>query len=116
MHTEMFTVATEPDGRSRLLYSAESWVRLRLALETGGVVAVSTREDLAPLASGKGVTLSKQHTLELVLPRGDRLFVIAESDERLAVVVEPIPWLAQIADILEAGFTGLASALQAERR
>ncbi len=116
MHTEMFTVRTEPDGQSRLLYSAESWVRLRLALETAGVVAVSTREDLAPLRSGKGVTISGSRPLELVLPRGDRLFVVADTDERLAVIVEPIPWLAQIADILEAGFGGVASSLSEGER
>ncbi len=115
MHTETFTVRTEPDGRSRLLYSAESWMRIRLALETSGAVAVSTREDLAPLASGKGVTITANRSLELVLPRGDRLFVVAETDERLAVVVEPIPWLAQIADILDAGFASLASALRSDR-
>lgn len=116
MHTEMFTVTTEPDGQSRLLYSAESWVRLRLAVETDGLVAVSTREDLAPLASGKGVTISEERALEVVLPRGDRLFVVADTDERLAVIVEPIPWLAQIADILEAGFAALASASRTDNR
>ncbi len=112
MHTETFTLCTEPDGQSRLIYSAESWVRVRLALETTGVVAISTREDLAPLSSGKGIELTKLQSVELVLPRGDRLFVVSETDERLAVAIEPIPWLAQIADILESGFAEIASALR----
>lgn len=112
MHTETFTVMTEPDGLSRLLYSAESWVRVRLALESDGVVAVSTREDLAPLESGKGVLVRAERALDFVLPRGDRLFILAKTDERLAVIVEPIPWLAQITDILDEGFRSLSAALR----
>lgn len=96
-HTEIYTYFTIPDGQSKLIYSAESWVRARFTLETAGPVAVSTRQDLAPVLSGKGRLLPVDDEYEFIVPKGDRIFIIAEAINRVAFTIEPIPWLQTIA-------------------
>ena len=92
MHTEIYTLFTRANGLTELLYSAETWVRVRLELETAGPVSVSTRENLAPVLSGRGVLLTTAEEQIWVLPKGDRLFWIAESINRVKFSVEPIAY------------------------
>ncbi len=96
-HTEIYTYFTIPDGLSKLIYSSESWVKARFTLETAGPVAVSTRQDLGPLLSGKGRLLPPDVEYKFIVPKGDRIFIIAEAINRVAFTIEPIPWLQTIA-------------------
>ena len=98
MHTEIYTYFTIPDGRTKLLYSAENWVRIELQLETAGPVAVSTRQDVSPVLSGKGILLppTLDLSIDFVLPKGDRVFIVAEAVNRVKFIVEPIAWQEQI--------------------
>ena len=95
-HTEVYTRFTTTDGVTQLLYSAETWVRLRILLETAGPVAVGTRQEIAPVLSGKGRLLPTGREVELILPKGDRFFIVSESVNRVSWSVEAIPWLQTI--------------------
>lgn len=108
MHTEIYTYFTDaPFGESKLLYSAETWVRVELQLETPGPVAVSTRQDVVPVLSGKGVLLPPDgEPIKFILPKGDRVFIASESFNRVRFFIEPIPWLEQILFQIEQGFGG----------
>ncbi len=115
-HTEIYTYFTIPDGVSKLIYSAESWVRARFTLETAGPVAVSTRQDLDPVLSGKGRLLPTDDEFEFVVPKGDRIFVIAESVNRVAFTIEPIPWLQTIALEIRRAATRIVQAVRTTGR
>lgn len=109
MHTEINTYFTRPNGRSELVYSAESWVRIKLQLETAGPVAVGTRQEITPVLSGKGILLPTTGTTltEFIMPKGDRLFIASESINRVKYITEPIPWLEQMLYQIEQGFSSL---------
>ncbi len=97
MHTEIYTYFTRPADGSKNFYSAPGWVRMGLQLETAGPVAVSTRQEVLPVLSGKGVLLPPDgEPIEFILPKGDRVFIASESVNRVKVIIEPIPWLEQI--------------------
>lgn len=97
MHTQIYTYFTKPNGKSELLYSAEDWVRAKFILETAGPVSVGTREDVAPVLSGKGILIPPSgEPLEFFLPKGDRIFIAANATNRVKFIVEPIPWFAKI--------------------
>lgn len=111
-HTDIYTYFTKPINESELLYSAESWVMVTLILETAGPVAVSTRQDVVPVLSGKGALLEPDgEPFRFVLPKGDRLFIAAEAINRVKVIIEPFPWLEQILLSLSQGFGGLMGLL-----
>ena len=88
MHTNIFTYFTFVGG-SRLLYSAESWTKIRLRLETAGPVAVSTRQEITPVLSGKGILLPVGIPIDFNIPKGDRLFITAGAINRVTVFTEP---------------------------
>lgn len=97
MHTRIQTYFTVANGTSQLLYSAENWVRVEFQLETAGPVAVGTLQDVTPVLSGKGILLPPDgEPVRFVLPKGDRVFIAAESINRVKFIVEPIPWLEEI--------------------
>ena len=100
-------------GGTRLLYSAEEWVRVTVRLATAGPVSVGTREDLVPVLSGKGVLLVPGGLQEetFVVPKGQRVFIAAEAVHRVTFIVEPIPYLRQIIDVVGRGFNVLAGLL-----
>jgi hypothetical protein len=107
MDTNIQTFFTTTFGTSLLLYAAEDWVNITLRLETAGPVTVSTREDVVPVLSGKGRLLPTDTDVTFTLPRGDRLFIAAESVQRVAFTVEPVPWLGQILMAMDKGFGAL---------
>ena len=109
-HTQIYTFFTEIGG-STLLYTAPNWVTLRLTLETAGPVAISTSEDVQPVLSGRGILLITGVEKEIKLPRGDRLFIGAGTVDRVAVVIEPIPWLQTIAISIERGARSIVEAV-----
>lgn len=95
-HTEIYTYFTQVGG-NRLLYSAESWVRVRFFLETAGPVAISTRQNILPTLSGKGILLPIDVEVTFALPKGDRIFITSNTVNRVRFIIEPIPWQEQIA-------------------
>ncbi len=117
MKTDIYTYFTVPTGITELLYSAESWMRVELVLETAGPVAVSTRDSVTPVLSGKGILLEPDgEPIEFIMPKGNRLFIAAESFNRVKVIIEPIPWLEQILFQVEEGFGGLKGIMGALSR
>ena len=97
--TEISTRFTKETG-STLLYQAESWVVVRLMLETAGPVAVGTRDDVAPPLSGKGILLPIDVEIAFPMQKGGRIFLAATAVNRVRFIVEPIPWYEQIATML----------------
>lgn len=93
--TEVFDYFTEPGG-TKLLYSAENWVRIKLTLQTAGPVTVGTRATLEPILSGKGRLLDTDVEWQVFLARGSRIFIASGAVNRVSVTVEPVPWLEQI--------------------
>lgn len=93
--TEVYTYFTTP-GPTTLFYSAESWVRLKLTLETAGPVAVGQRATLDPVISGKGRLLGTNEEFEVTLAKGTRFYIASGSVNRVSVTIEPIPFLEQI--------------------
>lgn len=93
--TEIFTYFTTP-GETRLLYSAPTWVKIRLTLENAGPVSVGTKQIITPVLSGRGILLLTDDEITFTLPRGNRLFIAAESVNRVKVIVEPFAWLEQL--------------------
>jgi hypothetical protein len=109
LHTEIYTYFTVADGVSKLLFSANFWCTTKLTLETAGPVAAGTREDVVPVLSGKGILLTTLVEEEWVLAKGDRIFIAAESINRVKFIVEPLP-SGDIRDMLEADrMTGITA-------
>lgn len=108
MRNEIETYFTQPQAGTVLLYSAEEFVRARLTLRTAGPVAVGTREELAPVLSGRGIQLVPNDEYEVVIPAGQRLYIISEAVNRVNFTIEPIPWLEQILRGMGSGFQRLS--------
>ena len=89
-------------GETRLLYSAESWVKARLQLEDAGPVAIGMDQGITPVLSGRGILLPTNEWVEFYISRGDRIYIAAESINRVKFIVEPVPFLGQIAMSLAA--------------
>lgn len=94
-NTLIYTLFTKA-GETRLVYSATTWVKIRLMLETAGPVAVGTRQQIGPTLSGKGILLPVNQEIDFVLAKGDRLFMVAEAINRVKFICEMIPWQEQI--------------------
>lgn len=107
--TDIYTLFTKIGG-SNLLYTAQSWVRVILRLETAGPVSVSTRESIPPVLSGRGVLLD-DNDLEFALAKGNRLYYSAEAVNRVRFVVEPIPWGESILRSSRLGFDRIVKSL-----
>lgn len=97
--TEINTYFTKVGG-NRLLYQAESWVILRLLLETAGPVAVGARDDVEPVLSGKGILLPTDVEIEFPLAKGNRVFITATAINRVRLIIQPVPWQEQQTSIM----------------
>lgn len=113
--TQIYTYFTIPDGETHLVYSAESWVRIRLTLETGGPVSMGTQQSISPVLSGRGILLLVNDEIDFVIANGNRVYMVADTVDRVKFIVEPIPWLQQL--ILDVGaLTGrLAQSIRGRR-
>jgi len=100
-HTEMYTYFTKPSIRSSLIYSADQWVTVRLTLETAGPVAVGTLQEIGPVLSGKGTLLPTGEEREIQLAKGDRLYEVASSVNRVTVTTYPVPYLKRLVMLSE---------------
>jgi hypothetical protein len=109
--TSIFTYFTKADGETQLLYSAENWVRIKLTLETAGPVAIGTAANIAPVLSGAGRLLDTDEEYEVYLPKGNRFYIVSESVNRVAVTIEPVPWMEQLSNQQEMQTAGIQSAI-----
>jgi len=111
--TDMYTYFTRPTGQTTLVFSAETWVKVRLLLETAGPVAVGWRENLGPVLSGQGRLLPTGQEVWFAMPPGQRLYFASNTVDRVSVVIERIPFgqqiLHQISEVPGAIATALAA-------
>lgn len=101
--TEISTFFAKPssDGKPTIIYNGDrQYAQIVLTLETAGPVAVSTKQNLAPTLSGKGALLETNVPLSFFLAKGNRLYVATTSLNRIKVVIQPVPWLEQLAGLL----------------
>jgi hypothetical protein len=94
--TDMYTYFTQATGQTTLVFSAETWVKIRLLLETAGPVSIGWRENLGPVLSGQGRLLPTGLEVWFAMPPGQRLYFASNTVDRVSVVVERIPFGQQI--------------------
>lgn len=100
--TQMYTYLTQVGGQPQVLYSGDRlWARVKLTLETGGPVVVGQQSKLFPITSGIGVNLQTGVEREFTIAKGTQLYIASTAVNSVAVVVEPLPWLEQIAAFLK---------------
>jgi hypothetical protein len=99
--TEIYTYFTKVE--ETLLYTGDQpWAVVTLKLETAGPVAVSTKQGIEPVLSGKGQLLTTGVEISFTVAKGNRIFIAAASPNRVAVKVEQIAWAEQIVGSLQA--------------
>ena len=101
--TELYTFFARPttDGQLAVNYNGDrQYAEVFLTLETAGPVAVSTKQQILPVLSGKGQLLETGVPLRFELAKGNRLWVATTSLNRIKVTVQPLPWLEQLAGLL----------------
>ena len=97
--SEISTHFTIP-GRNTLLYRADSWVYLSLVLLDAGPVAVGTRTNVAPVLSGAGGLLVQNEVFRFPVTKGQRIFITANTVQRVRVSIEAPPYGEQILKLL----------------
>jgi len=103
LHTEISTFFARPstDGQLAVIYNGDrQYAQVILTLETAGPVAVSTKQQVLPVLSGKGQLLETGVPLTFTLAKGNRLWVATSSLNRIKVTVQPLPWMEQFAGLL----------------
>lgn len=73
-----------------------AWAIVKLRLQTAGPVAVSTLQSMGSVTSGNNLLLTTNEEEEFVCPFGNSIWVLATAVNRIAMVVQPAPWLEQI--------------------
>jgi hypothetical protein len=99
--TRMYTYFTTA-GETKLLYSAENWMKARLILEDAGPVSIGMDQNITPVLSGKGILLTTNVEIEFVISKGDRIFVAAEAINRVKFIIEPLPYVGLLSSIQSA--------------
>lgn len=99
--TDAFTLITQvgpsSDGKPRQIYNGDRrWVRVTMTLETAGIVVWGTRAQLGALASGTGNELQTNQPVSVVIAKGTRIYYLASAVNRVAIQIEPLPWLERI--------------------
>ena len=103
--TRQQTYFTKPTGQTELLYTAEGWIHARLLLENAGPVSIDMDQNITPVLSGKGRLLPTGQEVRFTLTRGDRIFIAAESVNRVSFVIEPLLPVERIAMAVEGIFS-----------
>ena len=101
--TEMYTFFARPaaNGQFTVLYNGDrQYAQVVLTLETAGPVAVSTKQQISPVLSGKGLLLETGVPLTFWVAKGNRLYIATSSINRIKVTIQPVPWLEQITGML----------------
>ncbi len=103
---EIYTYVTkvQPSGSATpVLYNGDRmWARVTLTLEGAGPVAVGQQSQITPVLSGKGQLLQTNVPTTFNIAKGNRLYIAADSVQRVKVTVEAYPWLETFAGLLSA--------------
>jgi len=97
--TQIYTYLTKlpTDGASDILYNGDRlWAKITLTLQTAGPVAVGQQSNLRPVLGGQGTLLTPGVPYVVTIGKGTRLYIAANTVNRVAVQVEPFPWLENI--------------------
>ncbi len=96
--SEVYTTFTKADGVTHILYNGDRlWAKVTVELETAGPVSVGTAAKLTPVLGGSGVLLQPDLPKSFTIAKGSKLSFASTSVNRVAVSIEPLPWLEQIA-------------------
>lgn len=101
--TQIYTYLTRipADGGTDIIYNGDRlWATVTLTLETSGPVAIGQQQNLLPVLGGQGVQLTTDRDYKVIIAKGSRLYIAANSINRVRVKVEPLPWLEQITGLL----------------
>jgi len=113
--TKIYTYLTKADGLTYKLYTADRlWARVKLELQTGGPVAVGDASNLGDPTSGVGIELTTNEPRDFMIAKGNVLYIAANTVNRVAVTIEPLPWLEQVTALITnviVAIGGLAGAL-----
>lgn len=82
-------------GSTDLQLSPVEWTLVSLQLETAGPVVAGTVQELAPLASGKGIYLGATPRYFLLAP-SERLYTLGNALNRVTMTAHPLPNMLQI--------------------
>lgn len=111
IYTYITKIQTTGDG-TPILYNGDSlWRRITVTLETAGPVAVGQSADIFPVLSGKGQLLATGVPTSFNIAKGDRLYVVATSVNRVKVVSEALPWLELITGLIGQVVTAVGGAI-----
>lgn len=94
--TQVSTYLTKPRGTDILYNGDRLWAKLTLTLQTAGPVAVGQQQSLRPVLGGAGTLLTPGVPYVVTIGKGTRLYIAANTVNRVAVQVEPFPWLENI--------------------
>ena len=101
--TQIYTYLTKlpENGQAAVLYNGDRlWAKITLTLQTAGPVSVGQQQGIVPVLGGQGALLTTGQPYEVVIAKGSRLYVAANGLNRIAVKVEPLPWLEQITALI----------------
>jgi hypothetical protein len=91
--------AFKPADTTTKLLVADDWLDITFHKESSGIVVIGTKEDLAPIGQGRGVSLPSDRPFRLTLAPGTILYALGEdAEQKLSVVLQPSP----IVDIVTA--------------
>lgn len=107
---QIYTYQTGVQPTAQVLYNGDRmWAKITLTLEGAGPVCVGEQANLFPVLSGKGQLLSTGVPTVFNIAKGNRLFIAANSVQRVKIVIEAYPFLETITGLLGA----MAGALKA---
>jgi hypothetical protein len=112
--THIQTYFTKPDGKTYLLYTAQSWVKARLMLENAGPVSFGHSQDITPVLSGKGALLPTLEWVEIPLTVGTRIYIAAEAINRVKFTISPVPLAEQMGAWFGAILKGIGALIRSK--
>lgn len=99
--TTYFTKVPQVGADPFVIYSGDRlWADVTLMLETAGPVAVGDMSSITPVLSGKGTLLPTGIPMTFRIAKGNKLYVAATAVNRIKLLVQPVPWLEQIAGLM----------------
>lgn len=102
METKIFTYTSTgvtASSDSQNFVSTDDWTQVRLLLQTAGPMAVSNIINAFPVGS-KGILLSSTVWTNIIVPPASRLYMVSNAPQRVSVVIEPVPYLATVVQLL----------------
>lgn len=98
---QIYTYPTKPSPSPQILYNGDRmWARVTLTLTTAGPVAVGEQSNIVPVLSGKGQLLPPGVPVTFNVAKGNRIYIAADTLNRVNVVIEAYPFLETITGLL----------------